>query len=152
MSSASNPPDIETRARTFHLPGHPGVEYSVTVVRPAGRGAQGWTLAEVTVRSTGGPLAVEKFASTEQLVAAVLYEDPWHMAETPYDSTRELDRVPGQYRRALYLRGLRTVDDLLELSDEQILAIRGIGARGTAIVADARDRYAVDRAMTERAG
>ncbi|MFD6356287.1 helix-hairpin-helix domain-containing protein [Nocardia tengchongensis] len=74
------------------------------------------------------------------------------MAETPYGSTRELDRVPGQYRRALYLRGVRTVDDLLELSDEQILAIRGIGERGTAIVADARDRYAVDRATTERAG
>ncbi|MGV9668704.1 hypothetical protein [Nocardia niigatensis] len=88
----------------------------MTLVRPAGRGAQAWMLAEVTVRSTGGPVAVEEFASTEQLVQAVLYEDRWHMVETPYDSTRELDRVPEQYRRALYLRGVRTVNDLLEFS------------------------------------
>ncbi|MGW5230658.1 hypothetical protein ACWEP5_37745 [Nocardia niigatensis] len=124
----------------------------MTLVRPAGRGAQAWTLAEVTVRSTGGPVAVEEFASTEQLVQAVLYEDRWHMVETPYDSTRELDRVPEQCRRALYLRGVRTVNDLLEFSDAQPLAIRGIGERGVAIVADARDRYAADRAPTERAG
>ncbi|MFJ9367460.1 hypothetical protein ACIRRA_23975 [Nocardia sp. NPDC101769] len=61
-------------------------------------------LTEITVRSTGGPLAVEEFASTEQLVQAVLYEDPWHM----YDSTRELDRVPERYRRAL-CAGFRTL-------------------------------------------
>ncbi|MGV9668816.1 hypothetical protein [Nocardia niigatensis] len=41
---------------------------------------------------------------------------------------------------------------MLELSDTQLLAIRGIGERGAAIVADARDRYAADRAPTERAG
>ncbi|MEU6585962.1 helix-hairpin-helix domain-containing protein [Nocardia sp. NPDC046763] len=74
------------------------------------------------------------------------------MAEAPYDSTRELDRVPERYRRALYLRGVRTVGDLLGLSDTRLLAIPGIGEHRVTVIADARARYAADRAAAEPAG
>ncbi|MGW4124479.1 hypothetical protein [Nocardia sp. NPDC004711] len=54
--------------------------------------------------------------------------------------------------RALYLRGVRTMGDLLELSDTELLAIPGIGEHGVTIIADARARYAADQAGVKRAG
>ncbi|MFJ9371398.1 hypothetical protein ACIRRA_44340 [Nocardia sp. NPDC101769] len=145
MSSTSNTSGIETRERSFHLPDYPGAEYTVTLARSRGRGAQGWMLAEVIVRSTGGPLVVEGFPPTERLVRAALSEDPPAVFQTAYDSTRELELVPERYRRALHRRGIRTVDGLLGLTHDQLRQVHGIGDTGVAAIEHARTRYRAER-------
>lgn len=145
MSSTSNTPGIETRERSFLLPDYPGAEYRVTLVRPTGRGAEAWMLAEVAVCSIGGPLAVEDFPPTEQLVTAALSEQPSAVFQTPYDSTRELEGVPERYRLALYRRGICTVDGLLGLTHDQLRKMRGIGETGVAAIEHARARYLTER-------
>ena len=145
VSSTSNTPGIETRERSFLLPDYPGAEYTVTLVRPTGRGAEAWMLAEVTVCSLGGPLAIEYFPPTEQLVAAALSEHPPAVFQPPYDSTLELERVPERYRLALYRRGICTVDGLLGLTHDQLRRMRGIGEAGVAAIEHARTRYRAER-------
>ncbi|MFC9999594.1 hypothetical protein [Nocardia sp. NPDC127526] len=140
MSFTGNPPDIETRERIVQLPDHPGVEYSVTLVRPIGHGVQAWMLAEVTVRSTGNPITTEDFPAVEQLVQAALYEHPARMTQTPADSTQDLDWLPDRYRRALYLRGVLTTEEVLALSDQQLLDIDGIGKHGVEAIKAAFQR------------
>ncbi|MEV6071808.1 hypothetical protein AB0L82_35165 [Nocardia sp. NPDC052001] len=146
MSSTGNLSDtgieIETRERTFHLHHHPGVLYSVVLVRPLGAEAEAWALAELTIRSEGTPIRQTDLPPIERLIRAAAHGDP--AVRTPETATKDLDFIPMQYRRALHLCGVNTVAELRQLTPEQLRDVRGVGVRGARKIDTALAEFTAD--------
>ncbi|MEV6774380.1 hypothetical protein AB0N05_37665 [Nocardia sp. NPDC051030] len=153
MSTTGNPPDIDTRLRIFQIAGHPDVEYTVTLVKPEGRGADAWMLAEVTLRSTGvGPITEDDLVSVEHLREAALQglqelEGPG--SQTPSVAMRELAWLPPRCQRALHHRGITTNADLFALSQAQLREMRGIGDQAIKVIEAGRARFSSHRRTLE---
>ncbi|MBF6137807.1 hypothetical protein IU501_33085 [Nocardia otitidiscaviarum] len=143
MSTASNPPDIETRTRTVQLAGHPDVVYEVTLVKPASRAWDAWAVVEVTIRSVGGmPVTGHDLVPVDHLRAAALNGIDRAGPESPSAAMRELSWLPPRCQRVLHRRGVTTNALLFSMSESELRTIRGLGAKAIALIDARRPRPA----------
>lgn len=130
MSTTSNRPDIEVRTRTVHIAGYPDTEYEVTLVKPAGRGADSWALVEVTVRSiAGAPITDLDFPFTADLRSEALQGLDLAELDSPRAAMRDLAWLPLRCQRSLYHRGITTNAELFALSEKELRQVRGFSPR-----------------------
>jgi DNA-directed RNA polymerase subunit alpha len=87
---------------------------------------------------------------TAERPAAVPQAAPLQEEEQPPENTLNLLQLPSRVHNALERVGITTVEQVLELSDEQIRDVPGLGEKAVQDILEARERYSASAQSAEQ--